>query len=115
MPILEQEPDVFPDDLFDGARCSGESEPWWALYTRPRCEKELLRRLRAWEIPSYCPLIPRSFRSPAGRRRTSYMPLFRGYVFFRGDDGQWRGVKGSGAGVKGSGAGVTGSGAGYDG
>lgn len=86
MPILEREPDIFPDDLFHGARCSDETEPWWALYTRPRCEKELLRRLRACEIPSYCPLIPRSFRSPAGRKRTSYMPLFRGYVFLRGDD-----------------------------
>ncbi len=88
MPILQREPDVFPDNLFEGSRSAAEAEPWWALYTKPRCEKELVRRLRSLEIACYCPQIMRRFRSPAGRQRTSYVPLFGGYVFLRGDDEQ---------------------------
>ncbi len=86
MPILAAEIDVFPDDLlskddFDetnGAR-------WWAVYTRSRQEKELSRALVAMEIPFYCPTVPHRYRSPAGRLRTSHLPLFTNYVFMFAD------------------------------
>jgi transcription antitermination factor NusG len=88
MPILPLEPDIFPADLLDAADDSLSSEPWWALYTLSRREKDLMRRLQALQVPHFGPLVKHRQRSPAGRVRTSYMPLFPGYVFLRGDDAQ---------------------------
>ena len=85
MPILPQEPDIWPENLFDQASPEGT---WWALYTLPRREKDLMRRLLRMEIPFYGPLIKRRSRSPAGRSRTSYVPLFPGYVFLHGSEEQ---------------------------
>ena len=47
-----------------------------------------MRALLAQEIPFYCPLVAHQYRSPGGRRRTSYLPLFSNYVFVRGTDEQ---------------------------
>lgn len=86
MPILAREPECYPDNLFDsidGMRADGA---WWVLYTLARREKELVRRLRAAKIACYCPQIAQRQRSPQGRIRTSYVPLFSGYVFAHGDE-----------------------------
>jgi transcription antitermination factor NusG len=86
MPILPAEPDIFPEDLLDQGQPDDDSEVrWWALYTLPRREKDLMRRLRGVGIPHYCPLVKRRTKSPGGRVRTSYLPLFSAYVFFRGN------------------------------
>ena len=45
-----------------------------------------MRELRKRDVPHYCPLIPKRNRSPAGRVRTSYSPLFSNYLFLAGDD-----------------------------
>jgi transcriptional antiterminator RfaH len=89
MPILNAEPDLYPDNLLerehwptDGDQC------WWALYTRSRCEKELMRRLRVMDIPYYGPVIEKRGRTPKGRINTSYVPLFANYVFLYGDPTQ---------------------------
>ena len=88
MPILPAEPDVFPDDLLDvEPPPDGAVAQWWALYTLPRREKELMRRLRSAEIAHYSPLVKRRSRTPGGRVVTSHMPLFPSYVFLRGDAG----------------------------
>lgn len=84
MPILPQEIHIFPEDVLDNACDSANDERWWAAYTLARREKELMRRLMQMEIGFYCPLVPRRNRSPAGRIRISYQPLFSGYVFLRG-------------------------------
>jgi transcription antitermination factor NusG len=89
MPILPQEPDIFPDDLLEaGPAVQVPGTKWWALYTLARREKELVRRLRAMEVPHYGPMIRRRTRSPAGRARTSHVPLFPGYVFLRGTEAE---------------------------
>lgn len=85
MPILEKEPDLFPDDLLTRASAQA-GQSWFAMYTIARHEKELMRKLRPLNIGFYGPLIPQRKRSPQGRIRTSYVPLFTGYVFVRGDD-----------------------------
>ena len=59
---------------------------WFAIYTLSRREKELMRRLRAQKIAHYGPMIPNRTRSPQGRIRTSYVPLFSGYVFVCGTE-----------------------------
>lgn len=87
MPILPAEPDIFPQDLLDEPeRSSNPKARWWALYTLPRREKNLMRKLRSLEVPHYAPLIKRKTKSPSGRVRTSHVPLFSGYVFLLGDE-----------------------------
>ena len=86
MPILEREIDIFPENLFELAQQADDAEThWWAVYTRSRQEKELARVLHKLQIPFYCPIIPNRYRSPAGRMRTSYLPLFSNYLFLFGD------------------------------
>jgi transcriptional antiterminator RfaH len=86
MPILTAEPDLYPDDLLDRENWSTEvDQSWWALYTRSRCEMELMRRLRALDIPHYGPTIEKRGRTPKGRINTSFVPLFANYVFLYGD------------------------------
>ena len=87
MPILAKEATIYPADLFENpATGHEEHRMWWALYTLSRREKELARRLAAMEIPFYCPITPQRYRSPAGRIRTSFLPLFTNYVFLYGDE-----------------------------
>ena len=103
MPILPREPEIYPSDLLEGYPSTSagrqEDEPfednggttdedaqWWVAYTLARREKDLMRRLLSYEIPFYCPLIERKNRSPSGRVRCSYLPLFPGYVFLKGRD-----------------------------
>ena len=45
-----------------------------------------MRKLLAHDIAFYCPIAPHQYRSPAGRSRTSYLPLFANYVFVAGDE-----------------------------
>ena len=85
MPILAQEPDIFPDSLLD-TPVDSPDDSWFAMYTLARQEKELMRKLRPLKIAHYGPMIQQRKRSPQGRIRTSYVPLFTGYVFIRGDE-----------------------------
>lgn len=85
MPILRAEPQMFPETLLD-LPSEGEPGQWWLLYTLARKEKQLCRALLAKEIPFFCPTVPHRFRSPAGRIRTSHLPLFSSYVFLRGTE-----------------------------
>ena len=87
MPILAQEPDIFPEELLDQAELNEDCNTVWRVaYTLPRREKDLMRRLRSMRIPHYGPLVARRTRSPAGRVRVSHVPLFPSYVFVYGDD-----------------------------
>lgn len=85
MPILPSEPDLFPLDLLSQPIAENPSDvKWWAFYTMARREKELIRRLRGMEIPFYAPMVSKRTRSPGGRTRESFLPLFTSYVFGRG-------------------------------
>lgn len=89
MPILNREPDLFPDDLLDPENIEAATQqPWWALYTLSNREKDLVRRLRALGVAHYCPVIEKTTRSPSGRRRKSWVPLFSNYVFMSGTEEQ---------------------------
>jgi len=84
MPILPPEPDCFPDEILDQAE-SLDSQ-WCLLYTKSRQEKKVMRHLREAGVGHYGPMVMQRNRSPAGRMRTSYVPLFSTYVFLRGGD-----------------------------
>ncbi len=90
MPLLAYEPDLFPEGLLDDFVRQDDCCAWWVLYTMSRREKELMRRLHAAEVGFYAPLVKQRHRSPGGRLRTTYLPLFPGYVFLHGDDSQRR-------------------------
>jgi transcription antitermination factor NusG len=82
MPLLPREIELFPDELF--ALPPG-GNPWHVAHVRSRQEKVLARCLLERRIPFYLPQIERVVER-ASRRFRSYVPLFAGYVFFRGDD-----------------------------
>lgn len=84
MPILRKETDVYPVDLLQSGQAT--EQPWWAMYTLARQEKKLMRMLVGAGISFYSPVIPRRYRSPGGRVRTTHEPLFANYVFVCGDE-----------------------------
>lgn len=87
MPILKREKDIFPDDLLVNEQEHGDpARKWWCLYTMSRREKDLMRKLTAAKIPHYGPVVTKRYRSPAGRLRTSFVPLFANYVFMLADE-----------------------------
>ena len=86
MPLLALEQTQYPETLLDSSECDvADSHRWWVLHTRPRAEKTLARKCVAWELPFYLPLYHKRVRT-AGRTQESYLPLFPGYVFLRGDE-----------------------------
>lgn len=94
MPILPKQRDLFPDTLLDEqadrAGIVSNSAAWVAFYTLARREKDLMRKLEAARIPFYAPMVKRRLHSAGGRVRSSYVPLFPGYVFCPVDDDQRR-------------------------
>ncbi len=89
MPLIGPELCLFPDLLLtDEFQAEGREadKHWRVLYTRSRMEKELMRRLVAKGTPFYAPIVENRYRSPAGRQRTSYLPLFSNYVFLFGGE-----------------------------
>ena len=86
VPILTQEVEISPADLLECAETGMEEKnSWWAVYTMSRREKEFMRRINKLGLSFYCPMIEKKYRSPTGRSRTSYLPLFTNYVFLYGD------------------------------
>ena len=89
MPILPRQRDIFPESLLDEPPVA-DGRGWIAFYTMSRREKDLMRKLEAATVHFYSPLVKRLLRSPGGRTRISYVPLFPGYVFSLVDDEQRR-------------------------
>lgn len=81
MPLLPLQDIVHPADLF--AAPPDPDAAWWVLHTKPRAEKALGDRLLRAAVPFFLPQYAKVL-SGGGRRRTSYLPLFPGYVFLRG-------------------------------
>ena len=78
MPLLRKEPELFPEELFE------LREPWRIAHVRSRQEKVLARHLLRGGIAFYAPQTAKA-KTRAGRQFVSHLPLFPGYVFFRGD------------------------------
>jgi transcriptional antiterminator RfaH len=85
MPILPPETHAHPASLFDDSVAAPPGNKWWVIHTRPRAEKALVRRLLQEDIAFFLPLYHRCYKS-GGRKLSSYLPLFPGYVFLRGDE-----------------------------
>lgn len=84
MPILPQEPNAFPEELFAADPGDLGDRVWSVLHTRARQEKSLARYLLLKRVPFYLPLIAKR-GVQRGRVLTSYVPLFPGYLFLLGE------------------------------
>lgn len=96
MPILDEEPDQFPPDLFTvpagteaaldinpvAALSGGDGRRWVVAHTRPRQEKVVARELYAAGVTFYLPCDRRRTKVRS-KVVTSRPPLFSGYVFAR--------------------------------
>jgi transcriptional antiterminator RfaH len=80
MPLLPRETDFYPAELF---LLGEDSWPWSVAHVRSRQEKSLARHLHSQEVPFYLPLQEKR-RVDGTRVRSSFVPLFPGYLFFRG-------------------------------
>jgi transcriptional antiterminator RfaH len=80
VPVLEQEPPVWPENLFDLGVESRRAGHWCAYHVRPRTEKVVARYLRTRSIAYF---LPQSERQKRYQRRLvrSHLVLFPGYVF----------------------------------
>lgn len=87
MPVLKKDLDISPPGLLDADCSEGKTNRrWFALYTKPRQEKILMRHLHTLH-KSFCGLlVPHRSCMPSGRISTSHIPLFPGYVFLFGTD-----------------------------
>jgi transcription antitermination factor NusG len=86
MPLVPEETCLYPDNLLDSPTAAADvSARWWVLHTRPRAEKALARNLLGREVGFYLPLFENRLTS-GGRVRSSFLPLFPGYVFLHGTD-----------------------------
>lgn len=84
MPVLADEPDTHPLDLFAAGR-PADGKQWWVAHTRPRQEKAVARQLPAVGLPYYLPC--RTHRTRVGGQVLPVkVPLFAGYVFVRATD-----------------------------
>lgn len=86
MPILAEEPVVWPENLFSPDAISEPTEVAWSvLHTRPRAEKALARMLFRQSLSFFLPVRQQrhQFR---GRSKTSFLPVFPSYMFVRGTD-----------------------------
>lgn len=81
MPLLPLRDVIYPPDLF-GTPPSPDGA-WWVLHTKPRAEKALGDRMLRAGVPFFLPQYAKALTG-GGRRRTSYLPLFPGYLFLRG-------------------------------
>jgi transcriptional antiterminator RfaH len=100
MPILEEEPSLFPAELL-AEPLGGEAgefleieddsvaaeRHWWLVHTKARQEKALARQLFGRQIAFFLPLVPKD-NLIRGRRVRSLLPLFGGYLFLHATDAQ---------------------------
>ena len=78
---LEQNPDpIYPANILEEPI---NETTWWVAHTKSRREKTLAKFLSAKGIGYYLPLIKKRQASHK-RERYSFMPLFSGYMFFKG-------------------------------
>ena len=83
MPVLQLEPNLYPDGLLDETNHESDGRDWWVVYTKPRQVKAFARDLYRRKIAFYLPLVKTQLKY--GRRRVeSYSPLFGDYVFLFG-------------------------------
>ena len=76
---------LYPENLLEGDDQPDGDRRWWAVYTKSRQEKVFCRQLLGLQIPHYLPLV-KKINYTRGRKSSSEVPLFSGYVFMHGSE-----------------------------
>jgi transcription antitermination factor NusG len=76
---------LFPESLFEETIYQPSLRCWWVLYTKVHQEKALAQKLVGYQVPYYLPLVEKAWVW-RGRRFTSPVPLFAGYMFLFGTE-----------------------------
>ena len=82
-------PALYPAGLLSAqalGRETAHERGWWLAHTRPRQEKAVASALFARSVGYFLPLVTRKSLT-RGRLRSARIPLFPGYVFVHGDEG----------------------------
>ncbi len=72
---------TYPNDLLSGQTFD---EPWWIAHTKSRQEKSLAHYLASADVSYFLPLFKKA-QTNTNRLRYSVVPMFTGYLFFKGD------------------------------
>jgi transcription termination/antitermination protein NusG len=83
--LSEQEPCLWPENLFEVRVQAPDPHPWFVCHVRPRTEKTVARKLRSHGIAHFLPQVERRKRYQR-RLVCSHLPLFPGYIFVVGND-----------------------------
>lgn len=78
---------LYPHDLLDEHFSADSERNWWVVYTKSRQEKAFCRQLFGMGIPHYLPLVTK-MNCIRGRRFSSDVPLFSGYVFMQASEAE---------------------------
>ncbi|MEO5891207.1 MAG: UpxY family transcription antiterminator [Ferruginibacter sp.] len=68
---------------------SNTIKKWYALYTKPGCEKKVANLLSRRNIENYCPLK----RHLSGKKKVVLEPLFNSFVFVQISDAEMPGIR----------------------
>jgi transcriptional antiterminator RfaH len=74
--------DTIPDEIKKKLLQSKEEEKWYALYTRPRAEKQVYQRLVENHIETFLPL-QKTYRMWSDRKKLVEKPLLSSYIFVK--------------------------------
>lgn len=77
-------PVCFPEDLFAATSRDESDKVWWVVRTKSRQEKALAWDFFLRKMDYFLPMVSRPQKCK-GRMRSSVLPLFNGYMFFKGD------------------------------
>jgi len=80
MKFSDNPPMLHPAELLNSA----SPFDWWVAQTKSRSEKAFVQDIARRGVGYFLPMIER-VRISGGRKRKSMVPLFPGYVFFRGN------------------------------
>jgi len=77
-----KEKETIPEEIKKKLLQSREEEKWYALYTRPRAEKQVYQRLLENNIETFLPL-QKTYRMWSDRRKLVEKPLLSSYIFVK--------------------------------
>lgn len=81
MLVVTSQPHLQPHGYFAAKGPVDGLMPLWAVHTKPRAEKKLVRFLESVRVGHYLPTTLRRHVYGGRKTRTNWVPLFPGYVF----------------------------------
>ena len=77
-----KEKEIIPDELKKLIQQNKEEDKWYALYTRPRAEKQVYNRLIENGVVTFLPL-QKTYRMWSDRKKLVEKPLLSSYIFVK--------------------------------